>query len=48
MDYYSAREEGNCTLCDSMGGPGDHYAKWNKPVREKHVPYDLWYVEYNE
>ena len=22
------------TLCDSMDGPGEHYPKWNKPVRE--------------
>ena len=23
-----------------MDGPGEHYAKWNKPVRERHIPYD--------
>ena len=23
------------TLCNSMVGPGVHYAKWNKPVRER-------------
>ena len=23
------------TICDSMDGPGEHYAKWNKPVRER-------------
>ena len=22
----------NFTLCDSMNGPGEHYANWNKPV----------------
>ena len=22
-------------LCDSMDGPGEHYAKWNEPLREK-------------
>ena len=25
----------------SMDGPGEHYAKWNKPVRERQIPYDL-------
>ena len=28
----------NFTLCDSMNGPGEHYAKWNKPVRERQIP----------
>ena len=31
----------NFTLFDSMDGPGEHYAKWNNPVREKQIPYDL-------
>ena len=28
-----------------MDGPGDYYAEWNKPVRERQIPYDftdLW------
>ena len=28
----SHKKEENFTLCDSMDGPGEHYAKWNKPV----------------
>ena len=24
-----------------MDGPGEHYAKWNKSVRERQVPHDL-------
>ena len=32
------------TFCDSMNGPGKHYAKWNKPVRERQIPYDLTYM----
>ena len=24
-----------------MDEPGEHYAKWNKPVRERQVPYDF-------
>ena len=31
-----------------MDGPVEHYAKWNKPVREKHTPYDFTRVESNE
>ena len=34
-------KEGNLTLCGSMDGPGEHYAEWNKPVRERQIPYDL-------
>ena len=33
-----------------MDGPGDYYAKWNKPVRERHLNI-VWfhlYVEPNE
>ena len=29
------KKEQNFTLCDSMDGPGEHYAKWNKPVKER-------------
>ena len=36
--------KGNLTICDSMDGPGEHYAKWNKPVRERQVPYDCTHV----
>ena len=25
----------NFTFCNSMDGPREHYAKWNKPVRER-------------
>ena len=32
------------TLCDSMDGPGEHYAKWNKPVRERQTPYDFTHM----
>ena len=31
------KKEENFTLCDSMDGPGKHYAKWNKPVRERQI-----------
>ena len=28
---HSRKKEGAPTLCDSMDGTGEHYAKWNKP-----------------
>ena len=28
---HSREKEGAPTLCDSMDGTGEHYAKWNKP-----------------
>ena len=31
-------------LCDSMDGPGEYYAKWNKLARERQIPYDLSYI----
>ena len=46
MEYYTAilqsrKKEGAPTLCDSMDGTGEHYAKWNKPGSEGQIPYDL-------
>ena len=26
-----------------MDGPGEHYAKWNKPGSERQIPYDVTY-----
>ena len=37
------KKEGAPTLCDSMDGTGEHYAKWNKPDTERQIPYDLTY-----
>ena len=37
----------NFILCDSMDGPGEHYAKQKKPGRERQIPYDfthMWYL----
>ena len=30
-----ALTEWNTVICDNMDEPGGHYAKWNKPDREK-------------
>ena len=34
----------NLTFCDSVGGSGFYYAKLNKSVRERQIPYDLTYM----
>ena len=34
------KKEENFTLYDSMDEPGEHYAKWSKPIRERQVSYD--------
>ena len=36
----SYKKEENFTIYDRMDGPGEHYAKWNKPVRERQILYD--------
>ena len=38
------RKEENLTFWDSMNWPGEYYAKWNKPVRERQIPYDFPYM----
>ena len=40
MEYYSTiKKEEKFTFCHSMNGPGEYYAKWNKPVRGRQIPY---------
>ena len=41
--FNTIKKEGAPTLCDSMDGTGEHYAKWNKPGGERQIPYDLAY-----
>ena len=38
-----SRKKGAPTLCNSMDGSGEHYAKWNKPGSEIQIPYDFTY-----
>ena len=40
---HSRKKEGTPTLCDSMDGTWDYYAKWNKPGSDKQLPYDWTY-----
>ena len=39
----SEKKEGAPTLCNSMDGTGEHYAKWNKSGGEREMPYNLTY-----
>ena len=42
MAYYLAIKTGeNVTLCNSKDGPGEHYATWNKPIKERQLLYDI-------
>ena len=44
MEYlHSRKKEGAPTLCGSMDGTGEHYAKLSKPGGERQIPYDLIY-----
>ena len=39
----SRKKEGIPTFCDSMAGAVDYYAKRNKSIIERQIPYDLTY-----
>ena len=42
VEYYPAvKKEESFTLCGSINGPGKHYAKGNKPLRERQIPHDF-------
>ena len=36
-----SKKEDNLRFCNQCGGPREHYAKYNKPVIERQVPYDF-------
>ena len=40
---HSREKEGVPTLCNSVDGTREHYAKCNKPGNERQIPYDLTY-----
>ena len=40
----SREKEGAPTLCNSMDGTREHYAKWNMPGGEGQTPYDFTYM----
>ena len=38
------KKEENFILCNNVDGPGEHYAKWYKPVRERQIPHDFTHM----
>lgn len=40
---FSHDEEGNPIICDSLNGPWEHYAEWNKPDTKRHI---VWFHLY--
>ena len=40
---FTQQKEGTPTFRNTMGGTGEHCAKWNKPVGERQIPYNLTY-----
>ena len=38
------KKEGSLTIYNTMDGPRVNYAMWNKPVREREVPYDFTHI----
>ena len=43
MEYYAEEERRNSYLLSWHGWNRDYYAKWNKPVCDRQIPYDLTY-----
>ena len=39
-----SKKQGSLTFCNSMDGPGENYAKYNKPVRERQITYAFIYM----
>ena len=45
MEFYLAlKKEENLSICSNMNGSGEHYAKLNKPVRERQIPHDFTHM----
>ena len=40
----AVKKEETFTRCGSMDGPGEYYAKWNKPLRERQIPCDFTHM----
>ena len=41
---FSHEKEANLAICDNMDEPGAHYAKWNKPGRERQKLHGTTYL----
>ena len=38
------KKEESFTFCNGHHIPGEHYSEWNKPIRERQIPYDLTHM----
>ena len=38
------KKKGNPFICGNMDGPNGQYTKWNKPDKERAIPYSITYV----
>lgn len=41
---FSLKKEENPAICDHIGEPGGHCAKWNRSGTEREVPRDFIYM----
>ena len=41
---FSHEKEGNPAICNNLGGPWGHYAKWDKSDRERQILHDFTYM----
>ena len=44
VEYYLAIKKKKILPFATADGPGEHYTKWIKPVRERQIPYDLTHM----
>ena len=45
MEYYSAnKKEGNLAICNDVDGARMYYAKRNKSIRERQIPYNFTHM----
>ena len=44
MEYYSAMRNKEILPFVTLDGPSGHYAKWNKPVKERQILHDITYM----
>ena len=40
----SHKNEWDLAICNNMDGPKGYYAKWNKPEKERQIPYNFIYM----
>ena len=41
---FSHKKEWHVAICNNVDGSREYNAKWNKPVRERQIPYDFTHM----